>query len=885
MKDSRDWDERLAAAVLIGAARLVPRGERQAWLEEWRAEVAARRTQLAQAGRLDGSARLDLVRRALGAWRDAGRLGVRGWRMRGVRTDLSAAARAIVRRPGFSVVAVLTLAVGIGATTTLFSVVDAVLIRPLAYPDADRLVAVEGVQLDRADAGWTSVSYPNMADLEARAGSLEAVTAAARWGPALTGRDRAEALLGLTVSWDHFRVTGTEPAHGRFFQATDEGEGREPVVVLSWGLWERSFGADPGVVGSGIQLDGTTYTVLGIAPRSYEDPRGLVEQRPTDVWRTPWFEAADWFRSGRSWVAFARLAPGVELASAEAEARAVMAGLAEEFPDENRNRSVTLTPLKEAVVGDVRQALFVMLAAVGLVLLIACANVANLLLARGLERRRETTVRAALGASRTRLVSGFLLESTMLGGLGGALGLAVAAVGVQGVVGLAGSSLPRLAGAQLSGGVLAFAVLTSLATVLLFGVVPAVRGTETAPVSGERAGTGRHGRLRRGLVLVEVALTVVLLFGSGLLLRTFDALLRVDLGVRTESLLTASLHGSAWYGLEPEAAAAKWDAVLASVRSVPGVALAGAIDIVPLGDNQSCDGTRRADLPPPPPGEGLCTEVRSVTPGAVEALGIGLLAGRAPDERDRADAARVAFVDRTASELLWNDGEEVLGTALVIHGETFTVAGIVESVRHFGPGEPSQPQVYLPAPQEPWNGIARGLSLVVASAGTQPIAEAALRTAVHDVDPGIAVTELRTGDALVSGRVSGPRFRTVLLTLFAVTALLLAVVGLAGVMAFSVRRRTREIGLRVALGAGGSEVAAMVLREGLTVTLGGLVVGTAAALVMSRWISGMLFGVAPTDPVTLGGVWVVLLAVAALACWLPARWAARVDPVRSLAVE
>ena len=798
--------------------------------------------------------------------------------------DIRLGVRSLVRAPGLSVPAVSVMALGIAAAAIVFSVMDQVLIRPMAYADPSNVIAIRGTQVDRPGELGT-VSYPNVSDVEARSRTIESLAAGSWWNPAFTEAGQAQAVRGLTVSWDYFHVLGLEPATGRFFVEEDEGEGRTPVVVIGHGVWVDRFGGDPGVVGQTVSVNHEAYRVVGVAPRGFEDPIGEAEGWVPQVWRTPWFDAGEWFRSGRSWKAIGRLAPGSEIGRANEELATLMADLARTWPDENQDRGMVAMPVQAWITGGARTTILVLAASVGVILLIACANIANLLLARSLRRADELAVRAALGASGGMIFRTTLAEALALGLVGGAGGVALAYGGMGAMASMASSWIPRIQGATLDGRVVTFAAVMSLTTAVVFGTLPGLWNRRLAQwTRTTTSGTGQS-RVRRGLVVLEVASTVVLLFGAGLFVRTFDSLYRVDLGIETERLLTMDLHDSGWIALEPEAASAQWDEVLGRVAELPDVAAVGAIDIVPLGGNRSCDGTARTDLPPPGPGEGQCTEVRTILPGAFDALGITVVRGRAPSRADREDGVRVVWVSEEAERLLWPDGAGGLGGGLRIHGEEFTVAGIVTDVRHFGPEQPPFPMTYLMAHQEPWNGIARGLALVARMRGEVEGLETVVRGAVEQAGPSIPVGPVRTGSELVSGRVSAPRFRVTLTLAFGGIALLIAMVGLAGVISFSVSRRRREIGVRLAVGARGAQIRTMVVREGLGLLWRGLTLGLLIAVPVGVGLGRFLHGVRPWDPVSVVAVCGVMFAGVLLACYPPALRAGRASPVSALRVE
>ena len=841
------------------------------------------------AGALGRAEQWNLVVRTGGAVADAAYLGVGGMTMDGFANDMVLAWRGLRRRPAFAAVAVLTLALGIGANTALFSIVQGVLLRPLALGEPADLVGLRG--LNEASPDYSNVSYPNVRDVSLQATTLESVAGASSWIPAFTEAERTEVVGGLTVSWNYFDVLGVEPAVGRFFDEEEEGEGRSPVIVLDFGLWQTRFGGDFGVVGQTVQLNNEAYQVVGVAPRGFEDPVAGMNSSSVRVWRTPWFEAEDWFRSGRSWTGVARLAPGSTVETASDDLAAIMTRLAEAYPEENAKRSMVAVPLRELIVGDVRQGIMVLFGAVGFLLLISCANVANLLLGRAAERQQDIAVRRALGASRGRLTAQVISESLVLSMLGGLAGVALAYAGLDAVVRLAAGAIPRLDGVGIDPTVLGFTAGVSVLSGLLFGIIPAIQGGgDTGGLTSgtsERWGTGSRarGRLRRGLVVAELSMTVVLMVGAGLFLRSLWLLGEVDVGVATETLMTMDLHGSAWWDLEADEAEALYDGVFRAVSAVPGVLAVGAIDILPLADNHSCDGTRREDLPPPAPGEGRCTEVRSVTSGAFSALGMRLLQGRMLGREDGKDDPRVALVSQATAELFWEPDESVIGTPIRIHSETWEVVGIVSDVRHYGPGEPPRAHVYLPAVQEPWNGIARGLSLAI-TAHTDPVSLVPqVRSAIASVSSAIPIDNVQTGRQLLQGSVAGPRFRSAVLVAFGTVGLLLSMIGVVGVMALSVSQRRREIGVRMALGAAGSNVRRMILREGLSLIVAGVAIGIPVAVAVAQLVSGLLFGVSATDLSIFVPVPLILASVAGIACYLPATRAARVDPMESLRRE
>lgn len=885
---SRDRGPLLALWVVRVAGLFVPRDGRDEWRREWEGEIRSRWFDLRERHAVTLRARVDLVWRSLGSVVDATRYGQGRWSMRGFGDDVKGAARQLRRHPGYALVVIATLAVGIGGSTAVFGVASEVMLEPFPYPDADRVVAVQGFPRDRPGAGG-NVTYPNLADLSEGTDSFEGVGLIRWWIPALDGEGGASIVRGATVTANFFDILGVEAGQGRLFLGDEEGEGRPDVVVLSWPFWVEHFGSDPDIVGQDIRLDDVPYTVVGVLASDYEDPwlLGGPGREPV-LWRTVASPPSEWPRSGRSWRGIARVRNDVTLQTAQADVDAAFAALAEAYPEANANRVMTVTPLREVIAGPSRTVLLTLLGAVGLLLLIACANLANLQISRFLDRQGDLAVHTALGASRARILNRSLAEVLLLAAAGGGLGI-VLAVWVGRFANRLDVLLPRPVDGLVDVRVLAFALAATLGSALLFGLLPALRASAVGGVVPGRDGgrTTTLGRratgLRRGLVVGQLAMTTTLLVAAGLLGRSLQRLGAIDLGFHPEGVVQMDAHGSAFYDLEPEAAATQWNDVMEALESVAGVESVGAMDIVPLGGGYSCDGVGRDDVPPPPPGEGRCAEVRAIFPGTLETLGVGLVRGRTITRDDRVDAPPVMVVDEATAREFW-PGEDPIGRGFYAHGRVSRVVGIVESLHHFGPGEAPRPMVYLPAAQEGWNGYNRGFDLI-ARVDPRVVTATDLRAAVHRVNGSIALGPVQTFEGLLSRNLAGPRFRSLLMAAFGAVALLLAFLGIAGTMTYSVSRRTRELGVRLALGADPSEVRRLVLREGGRLVVVGVVLGLLASLGASRLLESLLFDVGWRDPVVYLGAVTLLVGGAGLACYLPARRASRVDPKTALQAE
>lgn len=802
-------------------------------------------------------------------------------------SDLKLTVRGLRRSPGFTAATVVTLALGIGATTALFSVVRSVLLRPLPFPEPDRLVQLLGYDREAGlDRG--TLSYPNFDDVRRTATSFSSMAIFDEWDVLVAWQDGAEKLSGATVSASFFETLGVAPALGRFFLPAEDVPGAARSVVLSNGLWRRRFGADPEVVGTTLDLNGYPYEVVGVAPADLEDP-GLATAGtpPVELWRSPrTYFATGSSRDGRAFTAVARLRPGVSLERARRELTTLLRRLERAHPEDNAGRTWTAVPVEERILGGVAHPLWLLFAAAGLVLLVACANVAGLLVVRAEHRIGEVAVRAMVGASRGRLLRQLAVESLLLAALGAGVGAAAGLAAVRALGRVGGDQIPRWAGAHLDASVLAFAVAVALVTALLFGLAPALRLARTdlnAVIDDTRRGAtagAPRSHARRALIATQVAVALVLLVASALVGRSLGRLQGVPTGLATEELLSARLTTPAGRYDEPPAALALYDRLLERASALPGARSAAAVNILPM--SGSFDGRQITleDRPEPAPGQEPSAEARTVSPGFFRTAGIPLIEGRGIQATDGPSAAPVAVVDEAMAERYW-PGRSPVGRRLTLSSVTREIVGVVGSVRQFGLDRPVEPTFYLPMAQTPrwmWSDSA----LLVRTDGSPEDLAAGLRHAVGEVDAGIAVTHLTPMETVVSRTYAGARFRTFLLGAFAGLALLLGAIGLYGVVAYATAGRSRELGIRMALGADRRRIRSLVAREGLVPAAAGAVVGLAAAMALSRALEGLLFGIEPADPVALVGAAATLLAAALVACLLPARRATRIDPVETL---
>jgi len=807
--------------------------------------------------------------------------------------DLRYGARGLARTPGFTAVAVLTLALGIGATTAIFSVVNAVLLRPLPYPDADRVAMV---WMDNRRMGMSEDihSWPNYADYRDQNrvfSALAAYTPAGYnvTGGCLEGECEPQRVAAAASTANLFAVLGVAPRVGRAYSAAEETEGQDAVALISHGLWTRQFGADPAMVGRTIRLNGRERTVIGVMPRGFAFPTA-----ETDVW-VPLALPDDFRQARNSFALYAvgRLRPGVTLERAQAEMSAIAKRLETQYPT-LRDLGVNLVALPEQIVGkSLRTALWIMLGAVGAVLLIGCANVANLLLSRAAVREREVGVRLALGASRGRLVRQLLTESVLLAAVGGALGVALAWAGLRLLIGLAPADVPRLDEVRIDGLVLAVTSAVALATGIVFGLVPALQASRPELAEALRDGRGgtasrRGHRLRRLLAAGQVALVVVLLTGAGLLIRSFVQLQQVRLGFRPDHLLTMQLSLPGAKYQTPQQRIAFFERVVERVRALPGVQGVGAISDVFLSKTPNSTNFTIEGRAPTPDQQNVEVPLDGVTPDYFRVMGIELKSGRTFTAQDGADAPRVVIVNENMARKFW-PGEEAVGKRFRYGDGSggadgppwMTIVGVVGDMRRTGYEAPVRYETFLPYPQR----AASRMTLVVRTRGEPTALAPAVRAEVRGVDADLPVYEVKSMDELLSAMVAQRRFSMALLGTFAGLALLLGVVGVYGVTSYLVAQRTREVGLRLALGAPPRALVAMVVRQGMVVAAAGIAVGIVGALLVTRLMSGLLYEVSPRDLGTLLGVAAVLALATFAANYVPARRAARVDPLVALRDE
>ena len=803
--------------------------------------------------------------------------------------DVRYALRVMNGNRAFSAAAIIVLALGIGANSVIFSVVNAVLLSSLPYPDADRIVMV--FESDRQRQTQEAVSGANFLDWREQNRVFESIAAFREENMSLTGADRPERVSGVITTADLFSVLRVKPMLGRVFRTDEENLRSSRVAVIGQGLWERRFGADPNVIGQKITVNGEPLMIIGVMPGSFRFPS------ETDLWISPRYAVPEHIlrpsidmttsRDSHYLNAIARLKPGITILQAGAEMDAIASRLEELYPNDDAGRGVSLTTIREDSVGKIRPTLLVLFGAVGFVLLIACGNVANLLLARGASRQKEMAIRTALGASRFRLIRQLLTESVLLAIGAGALGILLALWGINGLVPLIPSDISPTKGIKIDNVVFGFTLVLSLITGLIFGVVPAWQATrgelnEALKDGGRGSSGGRRGsRVRSVLIVSEIALSLVLLIGAGLMIKSFIRLEQVNPGFESEHIATMRLSLPAAQYVTAPKRAIFFQRVITGVQGLPGIQSAGAISRLPLTSGNS---SRSFDIEgDAESNDSVNIDYRVISSGYFRSMGVRLVKGRDIDEHDNNPSSGVVIINETMARRLWPN-EAALGKRVRLEGDQnpwMEVVGIVADVKHFGLETQSKPEIYVPYLIDPWPFM----TIVVRSSSDLATLAAAIRDQVWSVDKDIPIPNIRTMDQLLSTSVARPRLNMLLLGIFAVIALVLSAVGVYGVMSYSVVQRTHEIGIRMALGAAKPDVLTLVVVQGLKLLLIGIGLGLLASLALTRVLTSMLFGVEPTDPATFAMISVLLACVALTACIIPARRATKVDPIVALRYE
>lgn len=817
--------------------------------------------------------------------------------------DLRFAVRQLRKSPGFTAIAVLTLALGIGANTAIFSVVNAVLLKPLPFPNPEQLLAVGMINPNNGTSRdqLGSLSYPDYFDFRKDNRTLANLALYRQETVALSEAGGAQSALRVKCSSDFFDVLGIKPLIGQNFARADEQAGGGPgglKVILSYDYWEKHFGGEASVLGRTIELDRRPYSIIGVMPEHFQFP---IDSEPVEFYVTIAGDASTTDgtkpvteeRGSHSLSSIARLKPGGSINQAQAELSAIAARLSKQYPDTNTNFSVLVKPLREDLIGDVRTALYVLFGAVLCVLLIANANVANLLLARASVRGKEIALRAALGASRARIVRQLLIESVLLAALGGFCGLVFAEWGTAALIKTVPQNIPRIGDIQLDATVLTFTLLISLTTGIIFGLVPAWQASHvdlnTSLKSGTRTGgTGEHkGRLRNGLVMAEVALALVLLICAGLLIQSFARLGKVSTGMRPDHLLTAriSLPGSAYP--KNEDTIEFFNKLMPKIRALPGVEAASTIIPLPLTASNMVTDVDLAEHPLPE-GHRADAPVRIISEDYFKTAGIPLRQGRGFDAHDTINSAPVVIVNELFARKFF-PGQNALGKQIAPgfsadneKPKMREIIGVVGNVKHRSLRNDDTPEMYLPQSQIPFSIT----TLVVRTGVADPSSlSAAVRAQVASLDPNLPLTSIRVFEEYVSRSLARPRFNALLLSIFAGTALLLTAIGIYGVMAYTVAQRTNEIGIRIALGAAQSSIFRLIVGQAMSLVAISVVVGLSGAFAATRWLNSLLFGVGASDPITFAAIVLLVATVAFLAAWMPARRAAQVDPIVALRTE
>ena len=803
--------------------------------------------------------------------------------------DMRFGLRMLLKKPSFTLIAVFTIALGIGANTAIFSVVNAVLLRPLPYRTPERIVAIQ--ELNK-EGKRVQVTPANFLDWRAQNTVFEHLAALLTRGSNLSGDNGAERIDLAVTSANFFDVFGAQAQHGRLFLPEDEQAGHAPIVVIGHALWQRRYGGDPGIVGQAITLDGTSYTVAGIAPEGFQYPD------KTQAWLPPVRLApainptmdVTQVRGFGFLSAVALLKPGVPLQQAKDEMESITARLREQYPQTNNKRFNRVVSLHEHLVGDTSTILWLLLGAVCFVLLIACANVANLMLVRATARQKEIAIRTALGASRLRIVRQLLTESVMIAVAGGGFGLLLAWNGVDMLTRLLPKDFPRLQDIGLDLKVLAFTIIVSVITGVVFGFAPAWQVSrtdvnESLKESARGSAGGTRNRLRNLFVIAEIALSLVLLVGAGLLFRTFLQLQSVDSGFNSQRALTVRLSPSGTNFREDPQFITYYKQVEERVRAIPAVEAVGAINTLPL-EKGPTFGFRIEGRPELPIDQWPGANYRNVTPDYFRAMSIPILEGRPFEERDDASHPLVALINQAAADTNFA-GESAVGKRINFGGTNnnqpvwFEIVGVVGNVRSIELREEPDSEIYLSSLQDAFSGMSFVIRTQIEPAGLA----AAVREAIQDVDRAQPVSAIRTMENIVSESVTQPRFNLTLLGIFGVIALVLSAAGIYGVTSYAVNQRTHEIGIRLAVGASERDVLGLIMRQGIKPALIGLVIGLGAAFALTRLMKTLLFGVSATDPLTFAALVVLLLVIASLACYFPARRATKVDPMIALRYE
>jgi putative ABC transport system permease protein len=797
--------------------------------------------------------------------------------------DLRYALRMLLKSPGVTAMAVLALGLGIGANTSIFSVVNFLLLRPLPYKDPGQLVRVWATYPPKA-VTQDATSYPDFTDWKNQNSAFQQIAAFTHQYFNLKGGNQPERILGLRVSADLFPLLGARTVQGRTFLPEEQQPGKDHVLLVGEGLWRRRFGKDPDLVGKTVTLNDESYTVIGILPSNFEFPPFESPQLYVPLVADP--------NRGHGYLhVVARLNSAMKLSEAQAQMNVIAQRLEQQYPRHDKDRGISLMPLQESVVGRVRHALLILTGAVGFVLLIGCANVANLLLARTAVRQKELAVRITLGASRLRLIRQLLTESVLLAFLGGTLGVLLAVWGVDFLMVLLHRilPLPRLDAVNVDSRVLGFTLLISLLTGLAFGLAPALGASKPdlneSLKEGSRSLTRslRHNHIRSLLVVSEIALTLVLLIGSGLMLKSFLLLQQVDPGLHPDNILTLefSLFESKYS--KTRTRAAFFQQVLERLGTLPEVQSAAVVADIPLGGSADTLGFRIEGRADPAPREWLIAGFNVVSPDYFRTVGIPLLKGRDFNERDAENAPPVIVINETMAHRFWPD-EDPISRRITMDGEHwYSIVGVVGNVRHLGLDSPPRPEAYICYLQDPvlWPY----LSLMVRTDSNPMRLASTIQGVIWAVDKDQPIANVRTMEQILSASVAQPRIYMVLLSIFASVALILAAVGTYGVISYSVTQRTHEIGIRMALGAQPGDILKIVVGQGMILTILGILIGLAGAFGLTRVLSSLLYEVTATDPATFVAVPLFLAAVAFLACYIPARRATKVDPMVTLRYE